>query len=126
MNEYKPLFDAIEELKERAREGWVIIVEGIKDVESLRNLGVNGKIIIFSGFASTADIVRDRDSIIMTDYDSRGMEIERGLVRALQSYGKTPDTRIKRKIFSNVNKEISKVEELHSFILKIQLGKNSK
>lgn len=126
MNEYKPLFDAIEDLKERAREGWVIIVEGVRDAESLRNLGVRGEIIVFSGFAATADIVKDRDSIIMTDYDSRGMEIERGLIRALQSYGKVPDTGIKRRIFSNVKKEISKVEELHSFISKIQVSKNSK
>ncbi|WP_290596817.1 MULTISPECIES: toprim domain-containing protein [unclassified Archaeoglobus] len=126
MNEYKPLFDAIEDLKERAREGWVIIVEGVRDAESLRNLGVRGEIIVFSGFAATADIVKDRDSIIMTDYDSRGMEIERGLIRALQSYGKVPDTGIKRRIFSNVKKEISKVEELHSFISKIRVSKNSK
>jgi len=126
MNEYKPLFDAIEDLKERAREGWVIIVEGVRDAESLRNLGVRGEIILFSGFAATADIVKGRDSIIMTDYDSRGMEIERGLIRALQSYGKVPDTGIKRKIFSSVKKEISKVEELYTFVSKIQVSKNSK
>ncbi len=42
IEDYKLLFDAIEDLKQRSREGWVIIVEGAKDVESLRNLGVEG------------------------------------------------------------------------------------
>ncbi|WP_202320223.1 toprim domain-containing protein [Archaeoglobus neptunius] len=123
IEEYKLLFDALDELKERAKKGWVVIVEGMKDVESLRNLGVEGDIIIFSGFAATADVVGRRNSIILTDYDSKGMDIERGLVRALQSYGVIPDTEIKRKIFCSIKKDISKVEELFSFVSKITNSK---
>lgn len=117
--DYKPFFDAIEELKEKAREGWIIIVEGQKDVESLRNTGIEGEIITFSGYAATADAVRGRNVIILTDFDRRGIEIEKGLVEALMAYGKVPDTEIKRKIFHAVKKEISKVEEISAFIDKI-------
>lgn len=126
MHNYKSLFDAIEELKEKSKDGWVIIVEGARDLESLRKLGIEGEIVVFSGFTSTAEVIGCRNSIIMTDCDNKGREIEKGLVRTLQSYGKTPNVEIKRKIFSNVRKEISKVEELHSFVLKIQEIKNSK
>lgn len=117
--DYKSFFDAIEELKERAREGWVIIVEGQKDVESLRNAGIEGEIITFCGYAATADSVGDRNAIILTDFDRKGMEIEKGLVEALMVYGKVPNTEIKRKIFHAVRKEISKVEEISAFIDKV-------
>lgn len=123
IEDYKLLFDAIEDLKQRSREGWVIIVEGAKDVESLRNLGVEGEIIVFSGYSSTADAVGRRNAIILTDDDPKGREIERGLMRALQTYGRVPDVEIKRKIFLNIKKDISTVEELYSFVLKV---KNSK
>ncbi len=124
MEDFKPFFDAIEDLKEKSRKGWVIIVEGKKDVDSLRMLGVVGEIITFSGFATTADAVGNRDVIILTDYDTKGLEIERGLVKALQTYGKTPDTEIKRRIFCNVRKEISRVEEIHSFFEKLRAESN--
>lgn len=120
MEDYKSFFDAIEELKEKSRNGWVVVVEGKKDVRSLRAIGVSGEIVVFTGFASTADNLKDSDVIILTDFDSKGMEIEKGLVKALISYGKIPDVEIKRKIFSSVRKEISKVEEIHTFYEKIK------
>ncbi len=123
IGEYKQLFDAIEDLKQRSRKGWVIIVEGAKDAESLRKLGIEGEIVIFSGYSSTADVVGRRNAIILTDDDPKGKEIEKGLFKALQTYGKVPDVEIKRKIFLNGRKDISKDEELYSFILKV---KNSK
>jgi len=120
MEDYKPFFDAVEELKEKSRDGWVVVVEGKKDVRSLRGIGVSGEIVVFTGFASTADTLKDSDVIILTDFDSKGMEIEKGLVEALRCYGKMPDVEIKRKIFNSVRKEISKVEEIYAFYEKIK------
>uniref|UniRef100_A0A7C2SKM9 UPF0292 protein ENN70_04085 n=1 Tax=Archaeoglobus fulgidus TaxID=2234 RepID=A0A7C2SKM9_ARCFL len=119
MEDYKPFFDAVEELKERSKEGWVVVVEGKKDVKSLRAIGVSGEIVVFTGIASTVEILKDSDVIILTDFDSKGMEIERRLVEALRSYGKVPDVEIKRKIFISVRKEISKVEEIFAFYEKV-------
>ncbi len=120
MEDYKPFFDAVDELKEKSKNGWVVVVEGKKDVRSLRAIGVSGEIVVFTGYASTADTLKDRNVIIMTDSDNKGMEIEKGLVEALKTYGKVPDVEIKRKIFSNVRKEISKVEEISVFYEKIK------
>lgn len=109
---------AIEELKEKSREGWVIVVEGIKDEIALREIGIEGEIITFSGFLSTAEKVKNRNVIILTDYDSKGFEIERGLLKILLSYGNVANVDLKRRIFSQVKKEITKVEEIHRYLVR--------
>lgn len=109
---------AIEDLKFRAKEGWVIVVEGVKDRDALRKIGIEGEIVVFSGFLSTAEKLRDKKVIILTDYDERGDKIERGLQRALLAYGKTADVELRRRIFGQIKKEVTKVEELHSYIMR--------
>ncbi len=114
----KELIKAIEDLKDKARDGWVIVVEGTKDREALRKIGIEGEIVIFSGFLSTAEKLKDKKVVILTDYDERGEKIERGLQRALLSYGKTADVELRKKIFCNLKKEITKVEEIHAYLVR--------
>ncbi|MFN3384729.1 MAG: toprim domain-containing protein [Archaeoglobaceae archaeon] len=114
----KELLKAIEDLKDKARDGWVIVVEGVKDREALRKLGVDGEIVTFSGFLSTAEKLRDKKVVILTDYDDKGEKIERGLQRALLSYGKTADVELRKRIFCYVKKEITKVEELYAYLVR--------
>jgi 5S rRNA maturation endonuclease (ribonuclease M5) len=106
---------AIEELREKARNGWVILVEGRKDEISLRLLGVDGEFVFFSGIASTAEKLKGKKVVIMTDFDERGIMIERKLLRVLDS---DADTEIKRKIFLYLKKDVTKVEELYKFFLR--------
>jgi 2,5-diamino-6-(ribosylamino)-4(3H)-pyrimidinone 5'-phosphate reductase len=67
-----------------------IIVEGKKDVESLRNLGIKGIISSLNG-RSINDLVDQFRNfskiIILTDYDSEGVKIKNKLVRNLQLEG---------------------------------------
>jgi 5S rRNA maturation endonuclease (ribonuclease M5) len=121
-SEFQKLMIAIEELREMAKLGWVIVVEGVKDRESLRKLGVEGEIILFSGYSETADKIRERKTIILTDFDEKGNEIEKGLVKAMSSWGNIPDQSLKKKIFSATRKEILKVEELYSFVEKCRIS----
>lgn len=116
MEELREFFNAIEELKELSREGWVVVVEGTKDLRALRGIGVEGEIVVFSGFSNTAERLNGRRVIILTDYDAEGFEIEKGLVRALSSYGNIPNTELRKKIFRYIRKDITKVEELENFI----------
>ncbi len=116
VDDFQRLLLALEELREKAKEGWIIVVEGIRDVQALRDLKVEGEIIIFSGFSDTCDKIRNRKAIILTDSDKKGLEIEKGLVKALSSWGNVPDTTIKRKIFSATRKEVLRVEELFDFV----------
>jgi len=116
VDDFQRLLLALEELREKAKEGWIIVVEGIRDVQALRDLKVEGEIIIFSGFSDTCDKIRNRKAIILTDSDKKGLEIEKGLVKALSSWGNVPDTTIKRKIFSATRKEVLRFEELFDFV----------
>ncbi len=117
-DDFYELLEAIEELKERVREGWVVVVEGVKDAAALKSIGVEGDIITFSGYLSTAEKLKERRVIILTDYDEKGNEIEKGLAKALLSYGNVADVELKRRIFCKVKKEITKVEELRTFLEK--------
>ncbi|MCX8172748.1 MAG: toprim domain-containing protein [Archaeoglobaceae archaeon] len=116
MEELKELSDAIEELRELSKNGWLVVVEGIRDAKSLRELGIEGEIVVFSGFLSTAEKIKSRKVILLTDFDSEGFEIEKGLFRALLSYGNVPNIELKRKIFRCIKKDITKVEELSGFL----------
>ncbi len=116
MENFIEALEAIEELKEKSEEGWVIVVEGIRDVISLRKLGVSGEIITFSGFTETAEKVYDRQVIILTDYDKGGFKIEKGLYKSLLAYGNVPDIELKRRIFCKIKKFVTKVEELYTFL----------
>ena len=117
--EYVELRKTIDELAEKSKNGAVIVVEGVKDRKSLRNLGIQGEIIIFSSYADVVDKVRNRDVIILTDCDDRGSKIEKNLVNKFSSWGVTPDTQIKKKIFRLISKDITAVENLADYIDKL-------
>ncbi len=110
--QWEEFLKALEELKRRVEDGWVVIVEGARDREALIRMGIEGEIVTFTGFSETAEKVGSRKVVILTDFDFRGGEIERGLVRCLSSYGNVPDTEIRRRIFCAVKKEAVHVESL--------------
>ena len=130
VDEFIRLKKLIEELIDRSEDGAVIVVEGIKDVIALRNLGVRGEILTTSGMSDAAlvDVVGRRDVIIFTDCDRRGKLIERNLVSKFSSWGVTPDTELKRKIFALVRKDITTVESLAGYYIKVkrELGFSAK
>ncbi len=118
---YLRLKAAIEELVERSEEGAVIIVEGRRDVESLRKLGVRGKIVTSSNHsnAEIVDSVGCRDVIIMTDWDRRGEKLKDDLLAKFSSWGVVPDVEIRKRIFSIIGREVTEVEDLADFVLKL-------
>ncbi len=118
--EYIELRKILNELIEKSKNGAVIIVEGIKDKKSLRDLGVEGKIIIFSSYVSVVDKVKNEDVIILTDYDERGNKIEKGLISKFLSWGVIPDTNIKKRIFALIKKDVTAVENLAEYVSKIE------
>ena len=71
----------------------VVVVEGIRDLESLRNIGFTGTVSLFSNVGvSDADFVDDLTTeyesvVILTDFDQEGREINRRLSRLLERRG---------------------------------------
>lgn len=108
---------ALEDLIHEANNGAVVVVDGRKDAESLRSLGVSGTIMLSSVLsdAELVDALTDKKVVIMTDWDRRGENAASSLMKKLNC---SADVEIRRRIFSVASKEVTKVEELHAFFEK--------
>jgi len=114
----------IVELKELAQDGSILVVEGRKDAESLRYLGVNGQILLASQqplLNLTESLSRSgKKIIILTDWDKKGYLIAKKLEKHLLAYGIIPDTRIRLKLRSLSKKSIKDIESLNNYINKLR------
>ncbi|RUM34037.1 MAG: hypothetical protein DSY33_03165 [Archaeoglobus sp.] len=94
----------LKDLMERSNDGAVIVVEGFRDRESLRLLGIRGRIVESS--SSPSDILAEeicritKDVIIFTDSDRSGISLQRRLVRAFECRGIKPDVKTGKKMLS--------------------------
>jgi 5S rRNA maturation endonuclease (ribonuclease M5) len=83
--------EAIDELKDRAMCGAVILVEGRRDREALAKLGVTGEIVLTSHkslFNLCESLARSKkDIIIMSDWDERGEEVARQICLYMEADG---------------------------------------
>jgi 5S rRNA maturation endonuclease (ribonuclease M5) len=115
--EFLAIRKAIEDLIYEASKGAIIVVEGRRDAESLRNLGIRGKILLSSVLsdAELVDSLMGEKVVIMTDWDRRG---EIAAVSLMKKLNCNVDVEIRRRIFSVACKEVTKVEELYSFLQK--------
>jgi len=114
----------IAELKELTREGAILVVEGRKDVESLRYLGINGHILLASQqplLDLTESLSRSGKKIVLlTDWDNKGYLIAKKLEKHLLAYGIIPDTRIRSKLRSLSKKSIKDIESLNNYVNKLR------
>lgn len=79
-------------LIELSDDGVPIVVEGIKDVTALRGLGLTGPIHTLAGHGvvSLADELADsRQLLILFDFDRRGGQLTRHLIKQLEGRGVT-------------------------------------
>ncbi|PWB51079.1 MAG: DNA primase [Candidatus Methanoperedenaceae archaeon] len=118
------LENVIAKLKELALEGAIIVVEGRKDVESLRYLGINGQILLASQqplLDLTESLARSGKKIVLlTDWDNKGYLIAKKLEKHLLVHGMIPDTRIRSKLRSLSKKSIKDIESLNNYVNKLR------
>ncbi len=117
----------ITKLAEESAKGKPIIVEGKKDEQTLRILGVNGIIVTVktggkSFLEATAEIEKlgVREVILLLDFDRRGKE---GTLRLKQNLERTKikaTTRIWRELQALVGREIQCIESLPSYLSTLQ------
>ena len=124
MINYEDFMKALKELIERARDGAIVLVEGRRDVEALKDLGVEGKILPVSS-VSRAKLVEsvEGDVIILTDWDENGEKLKREIFEVLLSNGVIADTSIRKRIFSAVN--VSEVEDLAKLYFRLHTHQRS-
>jgi 5S rRNA maturation endonuclease (ribonuclease M5) len=114
----------ISELQTLADSGAIIVVEGRRDEESLRFLGIKGEIM----FASRQPLLEfaellsmsGKEIVLLTDWDKKGGIIARKIIQHLVGYGIMPNRDIRGKIGVLVKKRIKDVESLNNYINKLR------
>ncbi len=114
-------------LTEESAKGKPIIVEGKKDAQALRELGVNGKILTVktggkSFIEATAEIEKlgAREVILLLDFDRRGKEGTERLQQNLERAKIKANTRFWRELQALVGREIQCIESLTSYLKTLQ------
>jgi 5S rRNA maturation endonuclease (ribonuclease M5) len=111
---------AIDELKDRAMCGAVILVEGKRDREALAKLGVTGEFVLTSHKSLlnlSESLARSKkDIIILTDWDDRGEEVARQISVFMEADGARPDNTIRCTLRGLLKKEIMEVENLFGYV----------
>ncbi|WP_297501840.1 toprim domain-containing protein [Thermococcus sp.] len=119
---YKRFLQIIDELREF--EG-ALIVEGMRDEVALRNLGVRAEIIRLSRLplAEVALIASShRDVMILTDFDRKGEELAKKLLRYLNGYPCRVDIKTWKELRKLVRKDVKGVEDLYELYLKVSVS----
>lgn len=116
--------EILAELVRLAEENTVFIVEGKRDVQALNRLGVNGHFEIatqrsISNFCEDISKLNEK-VVILTDWDRRGNLLMLKLTKHFHSLGVNPDTWLRERLMSIVQKEIKDVESLPTFIIKLR------
>jgi len=122
----------LEGLAEESAKGTPIIVEGKKDAEALKVLGIEGNIIMAkTGGKTLLDVISEventeaREVVLLLDFDRRGREWTRRLKQRLEKTGTRPNTEFWSQLLQLVWREVKDIEGLATYMetLKTKIGK---
>ncbi len=118
------LEELIASLVEASEDGAAIIVEGVRDERSLRDLGVKGPIVRASrrpALVVAEEAARDyRDVVVLTDWDRAGEELARRMGQYFQGTGARVDLETRERLKRMVRREIKDVESLSRFVERVR------
>jgi 5S rRNA maturation endonuclease (ribonuclease M5) len=110
-------------LIEESSKGTLIIVEGKNDVETLRQLGVEGKIMSAkTGGRTRLDVIREveesgaKEVIMLLDFDRRGREWTGMFKQRLEKARIKPSLTFWNELIRFAGRDIKDVEGLASYI----------
>ena len=113
----------LERLVEESTEGTPIVVEGRKDIETLRALGVQGRIVSAkTGGKSRLDVISEvektgaHEVILLLDFDRRGKEWSKILKEHLERAKIRPNLKFWNELQGLVSREVKDIEGLTSYI----------
>jgi 5S rRNA maturation endonuclease (ribonuclease M5) len=124
---FRKLLSIMEELQIYVEQGIPVLIEGKKDEEALKKLGINGNFIKVSGsplkLFEIAELATSSSSkvIILTDFDRKGAELAKRLSEDIQSLGFHPILEIRRKIMGITRRYIKDIESLPRHLEQLEL-----
>ncbi|MDI6904514.1 MAG: toprim domain-containing protein [Candidatus Bathyarchaeia archaeon] len=117
------ILQILERLTQETAKGTPIIVEGKKDIETLKTLAVKGKIISAkTGGKSFLDVIseieksRAREVILLLDFDRRGKEWTKRLKQNLEKTKIKPNLTFWTKLSKLVGKDVKDIESLATYM----------
>ncbi len=117
------LVEALNMVVEESTKGTLILVEGNKDVEALRALGVLGPVVtVKTGGKSYLDIVSEIEKrnpskvILLLDFDRRGKQGTNRIRNNLQRTGVKADIEIWLTLLGSVGKDVQCIEGLVTYL----------
>ena len=118
------LEELVAELVEASEEGAAIIVEGERDEQSLRDLGVGGP-IVRAARRPALEVAEEAarkfgDVVVLTDWDRAGEELARKMETYLRSSGARVDLDTRERLKRMVRREIKDVESLSRFVERVR------
>lgn len=113
----------LDALVEESAKGTPIVVEGKKDVETLRAFGVEGTVIsVKTGGKSFLDVISEIEQtgavevVLFLDFDRRGKEGTKLLKQNLERAKIKPNVKFWHKLSALLGKEIQCVESLTAYM----------
>jgi 5S rRNA maturation endonuclease (ribonuclease M5) len=117
------LQELIVQLTTETAKGTPILVEGKKDADALKTLGIRGKVLTLkTGGKSFIDVISEIEQtglgrvILFLDFDRRGKEATRRLKVELERLKIVPDQTFWLQLFRLAGKEIRCIESLPSYL----------
>jgi 5S rRNA maturation endonuclease (ribonuclease M5) len=121
------ILQILEALAEESAKGKPIVVEGKKDVDALRALGVAGAVLtVKTGGKSFLDAVSEIEKmrvpevILFLDFDRRGKEGTKRLKQSLERAKVKPNVKFWRELSALVGKEIQCIESLIAYLVTLR------
>jgi len=122
----------LEQLAEENKSGKPILVEGRKDAEALKTLGINGKIIFAKkGLKTRLDVVSEieksspNEIILMLDFDKEGRELTEHLKIHIEKTGIKANINYWLKLSSLTGREVKDVEGLAKYLETLKIKSTS-
>ncbi len=120
----REILETLDELRELSLE-MPVIVEGKKDREALRRLGVQGTLVRVHGgttvFHLCETLAEEHDHVlILTDWDRRGGQLSRLLREGLAANDVRANTEIRARLARLCKKEVKDVEGLRRLVARIR------
>ena len=120
MERLESIEEIILELRVLADTGAIIVVEGRRDVESLRSLGISGEMRLATQkplLEFTEQLSRSgKEIVLLTDWDKKGGIMAHKIIDHLLFYGIMPNTDIRSRIGILVRKRIKDIESLNGYV----------
>lgn len=110
----------LEEIRELSEKGVGVLVEGQRDIVSLRKLGIRENVKKIKGRGSILHVLEKisgmEEVVILTDFDRRGQKLAIFCAKQLRGLGIKPNLELREKLMGLVGKDIKDIEGLAKYL----------